>query len=911
LERGANARHLCVLSAPAGFGKSTTVVHWLETEERPYAWLTLEKADNDPERFWQHVVAALRTLWPDVGSDVDIETAVRAHATPFLDDFIDSIVRLDAGYPNRTLDDTDRPSALVLDDYHVIHRQDIHQGIEYLLDHLPPHLVLVVATRTDPPLSLPRRRVQGLLTELRASNLRFDTAESRIFLNEVMSLSLSDPDIHALNKRTEGWIASLYLAALSLQKHNNPTGFIEAFAGSDRHLVDYLMEEVLTQQTEPVRRFLLASAVTDRFCAPLCDALLAQWPDAQGSSVSFLEHLERENLFLVPLDETRRWYRYHALFADLLRMRLHRDHSSVVPRLHLRASRWFEDQGLVDEAIRHSIEAGHLERAAILIEKEGMTLITRFGRPVPERWLQAIPGTAEQDRPMLAIVHAWSLLIRQPMLLADPEDLSVIEARLSQAERAMHRGGHDAPLKADVRAHINMARAHLARFRGNVDEAIRRSERELDRLPREPSLFRGGTAFNLGLAHLVAQDTEKAVEIFKEAERDVPEDVTYVRVGITYMRGLVLYHRGRLHEAHALYDKTLHSLQPPGPPDSFPSYGGSHFIGRGRVLYEWNRLEEAAAQLETGIIHVRRSGDPLIECNGRAYLARTWSALGKASQSRAEVDAIRCRLPTAEPLARALEMDLQLEMLSPEHSGGSLSRWVEESRSQFERVTARGEWRFEEWLARGRWLVAQRAPELKDADISTLTTTLAEHVDTNQAGGWSYRALRVLLVLAVAYEAVNAQDAAQSTIDQALRIAAQAGYTRVFVAERQLMARLLYRYLEKASGAANEYRDERVVAHAARVLAAFPDATSPPLSQAGSSTTSVETNAQLIEPLTPRETEVLQLIAQGLTNQEIADQLFISYETVKVHARNIYGKLDVNSRTKAVAQARWLGVLSS
>jgi LuxR family maltose regulon positive regulatory protein len=725
-----------------------------------------------------------------------------------------------------------------------------------------------------------------------------------------MNLALSDSDIHALNERTEGWIASLHLAALSLQRHTNPTGFIEAFTGSDRHLVDYLLEEVLAQQTEPVRRFLLASAITDRFCAPLCDALLSAWPIAQGSSVSFLEHLERENLFLIPLDGIRQWYRYHALFADLLRMRLRRDHASVVPVLHLRASRWFEDHGLIDEAIRHSLEAGDLRRAATLIEKEGMTLITRLGRPVPERWLEAIPEAAEQNRPMLAIVHAWSLLIRQPMLLADPEDLSVVEALLSQAERSMNRGEHDAALEADVRAHINMARAHLARFRGNVDEAIHRSERELDRLPQEPSLFRSGTAFNLGLAHLAAQRAEKAVEIFNKAERNVPEDVTYVRVGIAYMRGLVLYHRGRLHEAYALYEKTLRSLQPPGPPDVFPSYAGSHFIGRGRVLYEWNGLKEAAEQLETGIMHVRRSGDPLIECNGRAYLARTWNALGNASQARVEVEAIRRRLPAAEPLARALDMDLRLETISKERTAGSLSQWVKESGSQFERVTARGEWRFEEWLARGRWFVAQRLPELKDADASILMTTLAKQADANQTDGWYYRALRVLLVLATAYEAADARVDAQSTVNRALRLAVPAGSIRLFVAEGQAMARILYRYVEEAAGAADDTGDEPSAEHAARVLAAFPDASSP-LPPLSSSTASVEANPQLIEPLTPRETEVLHLIAQGLTNQEVADQLFISYETVKAHARNIYGKLDVHSRTEAVAQARQLGVLPS
>mgnify|MGYP006270921819 CR=1 FL=1 len=911
LEQGANARHLCLVSAPAGFGKSTTVVHWLEAEERSYAWLTLERADNDPERFWQHLVAALRTLWPDVGTDADPGALVRTDLLAFLDDLINSIDRAGSRRSDHSAENSDRPCVLVLDDYHAIEHQDLHQGVEYLLDHLPPHLILVLATRVDPPLSLPKRRVREQLTELRAADLRFDIKESRSFLNGVMNLSLSAPDIRTLNRRTEGWIASLHLAGLSLQGQKDPTGFIEAFAGSDRYVVDYLMEEVLAQQTGPVRQFLLASAVPDRFCASLCDVLLAEWPDTDGASEAFLEQLEHENLFIVPLDRDRQWYRYHALFADLLHMCLQRDHPSLVAGLHLRASRWFEEYGLIDEAIRHSIEAGDLDRAAMLIEQEGMTLITRFGRPVPERWLQAIPETEEQDRPMLAIVHAWSLLIRQPMLLANPEDLSEIEARLSEAERSIHRGEHDAELAANVRAHLNMARAHLARFRGDVDEAIRRSERELDRLPPGPSLFRSGTAFNLGLAHLVAQDAEQAVEVFEKAERDVPDDVHYVRVGIAYMRGLVLHHRGRLHDAYALYDATLRGFHPAGPPNAFPSYAGSHFIGRGRVLHEWNQLEDAADQLETGIRHVRRSGDPLIESNGRACMARTWAALCEESKARAEVEAIRRRLPAAEPLVRALEMDLRLDATRHRVFSKSLPRWAEESRSHFERATARGEWMFEEWLARGRRFVAQYTSEGRgnDADAPVLTATLAEQAETNWADGWQYRAVRLLAVLATAYEALEMENAARSTIGRALHLAEPAGFVRLFVAERQPMARILYRYLEDADGAADPSNSESVADHAARVLAAFPAElpSSPP--PPDPSRASLEANARQVEPLTPRETEVLQLIAQGLTNQEIADRLFISYETVKVHARNTYGKLDVGSRTEAVARARRLGIL--
>lgn len=901
LERGARPQQVCVLSAPAGFGKTTTVAQWLHEAQRAYAWLSLDTADNDAERFWHHLLAALQTYWAEVGTEARslLARSASGASTDVLDALLNDLAR------QEVQEDT-RPLVLVLDDYHVVRDPEIHRGVDYLLDHLPPTLCVVIATREDPPLSLPRRRARGLLTEVRAADLRFSTEETAAFLNDVMELALAPSDVEALERRTEGWIASLHLAALSLQGQPDPSAFIRSFAGSDRHVVDYLVEEVLAQQPDEVQAFLLATVVLKRFCAPLCEAVLKAWPD--GASVNahtMLERLERSNLFIVPLDGERRWYRYHALFADLLRMRLRRRYPERSTDLHQRASRWFEEEGLIDDAIGHALAAEDIDRAATLIEREGMTLITRFGRPVPGSWLRAVPAARIRERPRLAIVHAWSHLIRQPMLFADPEVLGAVEAKLQEAEAALST--HPNPEDEDLHRHIRMCRAHLARYRGDVDEAIARSQAALEELPPEPSLFRSGTALNLGLAYLVAQDAEAAMATFEDAERYTAEDEHYVRVGLAYMRSLVLSRTGRLRASYALCEATLRTLTPPDIPGVFPSYAGNHLIGLGRVLLEWNELEAAREKLRLGLFHMARAGDPLIEVNGRALLARVLQAQGETATARAELDRALQRLPRAQSFIRAVRSTLGLDeadaVTAPRHP--DVETWAAAGNEPFAAVVARGEWQFAAWLARGRQFLARhRTAPLDDIEMGLLTTALDAQAGKAHSGGWNDRAIEVLVVLAVAYDAAGDEEAAQAALVRALRLGQAEGYVRRFVDEGPPMARLLYRFVQQAGDP-----QDPMMAYASEMLTAFPEQASPDVD--GSTRSEAPPATDHIDPLTPRETEVLHLIAQGLTNQEIADKLFISYETVKVHARNIYQKLDVGGRTQAVARARGLGLLTS
>ncbi len=421
-------RKLTLISAPAGFGKTTLVSQWLAGGPRPIAWLSLDEGENDPARFLTYLVAALRTVAPNIGEGVlgvlhspqpppseAILTALLNDLTTIQDQFV-----------------------LVLDDYHVIDAKPIDQALTYLVEHLPPQMHLVIATREDPQLPLARLRARGYLTEVRAVDLRFTPSEAAAFLNQAMGLTLSAQDIAALETRTEGWIAGLQLAALSLQGHEDATGFIKSFTGSHHFVLDYLLEEVLGQQPERVQTFLLRTSILDRFCGPLCDAVVLD-PSISGQAT--LEYLEHANLFIIPLDDERRWYRYHHLFADLLRQRLHQstasspgDEGSGMAELHLRASLWYEDHGLSLEAFHHAAAAHDVERAARLVEGDGMPLHFRGAVTPVLHWLESLPKTALDARPVLWVMYASALTMTGFLPGVEPK-LQAAEAALQGAER--------------------------------------------------------------------------------------------------------------------------------------------------------------------------------------------------------------------------------------------------------------------------------------------------------------------------------------------------------------------------------------------------------------------------------------------------------------------------------------------
>ncbi|HEY6406692.1 MAG TPA: AAA family ATPase [Ktedonobacteraceae bacterium] len=492
---------LTLISAPAGFGKTTLVSQWLAGGARPAAWLSLDEEENDPARFLTYLVAAVQTIAAPIGKGV--LGVLQSPQLPPLDSIVTTLLNDITTIPD--------PFILVLDDYHLLDAQPVDQALTYLVEHLPPQMHLVIVTREDPALPLARLRARSQLTEVRATHLRFTPAEAAAFLTQVMGLSLSAEDIAALERRTEGWIAGLQLAALSLQGQPDATSFIRSFTGSHQYVVDYLLEEVLGQQPEHIQTFLLHTSILDRLCGSLCDAVLL---DASASGQAILDSLERANLFIVPLDNERRWYRYHHLFAELLRQRLHQsltsrgDEGKSIAELHIRASQWYEDHDLELEAFHHAAAAHDVERAARLVEGKGMPQHFRGAVALVLHWLASLPKTILDARPSLWVRYA-SLLLRNGQA-------TDVEEKLQAAEAAMPRTEAD-DTTHDLLGEIAVIRANLALTRYQAEPMLAQSRRALEYLRPNNLSLRATAHWTLGVASFMKGDRAAASRAYTEA----------------------------------------------------------------------------------------------------------------------------------------------------------------------------------------------------------------------------------------------------------------------------------------------------------------------------------------------------------------------------------------------------------
>ena len=552
---------LTLISAPAGFGKTTLVSAWAAGCDRRIAWLSLEEGDSDPARFLTYLVAALRTVAPDIGEGV-LRVLQAAQPQPAdIEALLTALLNEITTLPDNIV--------LVLDDYHVIDAKAIDDGVTFFIEHLPPRLRLVIATREDPPLPLARLRARDQLTELRAADLRFTPAEAAEFLNQVMGLSLSTEDIAALEDRTEGWIAGLQLAALSMQGHQDVHGFVRAFAGDHRYIVDYLVEEVLQRQPEPVRSFLLQTAILDRLNGPLCDAVTGH----AGSNVR-LEALERGNFFVVPLDDRRYWYRYHHLFAEVLSAHLMAEQPDQVPILHRRASKWYEQNGSAADAIRHALAAEDFERAADLIELALPAMFRSRQDATALGWLRALPDELFHYRPVLSAQYGFALL--------GSGVIEGVEARLRDAERWLDTmadmSERPAASPADMvvvdeeefrrlPGSIAMHRAGLALVRGDVPETVTYARRALDLAPEDDHLLRGGATALLGLAYWTSGDLEAAHRSYAEgmAQLQLAGNISDAINGTITLADIRIA-QGRLHEAMRTYERGLELATEQGEP---------------------------------------------------------------------------------------------------------------------------------------------------------------------------------------------------------------------------------------------------------------------------------------------------------------------------------------------------------
>ncbi len=856
LNRGLH-RKLTLISAPAGFGKTTLVSEWIARCKRPFAWLSLDDGDADLPRFLTYFITALQTVALSSAEGVEASLGkgvlgmLQSAQLPPIDSVLTTLINEIAAVSEEF--------ALVLDDYHVVDNQSIDQALTFLLEHQPPHMHLVITTREDPNLPLARLRVRGQLTELRTADLRFTTAETAVFLNQMMGLDLSAANIAALEARTEGWIAGLQLAALSMQGHqDNAADFITAFTGSHRFVLDYLVEEVLKQQPESVQRFLLQTAVLNQMSGSLCDALTG---DNNGQEI--LESLERANLFLIPLDNERRWYRYHHLFAELLRQRLQQNiEAEDIAGLHVRASQWYEANGQGLEAFHHAAAANDVERAARLIEGDGLPLFYQ-GEATPVRhWLESLPEAEFKARPSLWVTYA-SVLTMTGRLHDNIEEI------LQAAETALQNAVHDKQTN-DLLGQIAAIRAMLGVPKNQVETIITQSRLALDLLNPDNAPMRTTTTWTLGYAYQVQGDRAAASQAYREtiANSRASGNIMTTIAAMTCL-GQIEETENQLHQASKTFQHILNLMGDAPWPAACEA-----FVGLARIHYQWNDLDAAEQYGQQGLALARQLENIDTPAACGVLLARVKLAQGDMAGALA-------RLAEAEQFVRQHHFD----------------HWVGE-------ITAV---RIQTFLHQGNLAAAAQLTDRHDLPLSQARVHLAQGDpgaavavlepvrQQAEAKAWGDQRLQALVLQALAYDAAGDGEKALERLGEALALAAPGGLLRLFVDEGPPMARLLYEALTRGGEAG----------YVRQLLAAFPAAGSEPTL----SSKPPEVEAGLVEPLSEREIEVLQLIAEGLTNQEAANRLYLSLHTVKAHARNIYGKLGVKNRTQAVAKARAWGIL--
>jgi LuxR family maltose regulon positive regulatory protein len=901
-------RKMTLVSAPAGFGKTTLVAEWAGAIGWPVGWLSLDKGDNNPARFWRYVVAALQIVGPAIGSIA--MTALQSQESLRFDQLVTSLINDIAEHPV--------PLTLVLDDYHVIEDDTIHRSLGFLLDRSPPQLHVVIITRADPPLSLPRRRGRAEVIEIRAADLSFTLDEAAAFLNTCMSLALSPDDVTALEERTEGWIVGLQMAALSLQGRSDKRDFVEAFAGDNRYVGDYLVEEVLRRQPDYVQDFLLRTSILERLCGSLCDAVLCRKTEERErgeglyslsphlssftSSQEILEHLDRARLFLVPLDDRRKWYRYHHLFADLLRSRLQRSgRTGEVATLHLRASAWYEREGAVSEAVSHALASGDEQYAADLVARHWQDMFHRGDQSPLREWIEALPERVVRANPALGI--AYALAIRcSPTAPQDGTEYwkgwtrSIEKALADQQANTKDAGS---PADNDVLAgYLAMLRAWD--FGSDPADDL---ERALQRFVEADPRLRSFLSLELGFACWVRRDEEGAARAFAQAGR-LAETCGVVRTVATVacIQAGVARREGRLREAATILAKALRAASGPDVKGHVASGIGALEIDLAAISLEWDNLVEVERRLAAGLPLVTLTGNGEWERRGYITLARLRQAQGDAAGAIEAIGQMERTVSSAAPYVAAQRVRcwLALAQGTPRFLKQA-SQWAQ-TIDLNEREDEKDAWPYDdrhdvEQFALARVLIAQRRAHRPGPDMQPVLKFLRRKLDGAEAINWVERAIEVWTLRALALQARGDVDQAVASLEQALALAKPGGYVRAFVEEGAPMARLLYAAAER--GVEQEY--------VGRLLAAFPDAILSPAEHAHTA----RLKAEMVEPLSEREIEVLSLIAEGLSNRQVAQRLVISPNTVRVHTSNIYGKLGVTNRTQAVAKARGLGILPS
>lgn len=865
---------LILISAPAGFGKTTLLSEWVASCSLPVAWLSLDEGDSDPSRFIAYLVASLQTLAPNIGARV--LAVLQSPQLPPLEQILTALLN----EITTTLEDF----VLILDDYHVVDSKAVDQALTFLLEHLPPQMRLVIATREDPQLPLARLRGRSQLTELRVTDLRFTSSEAAEFLNQVMSLNLSAEDIAALENRTEGWIAGLQMAALSMQGLEDTAGFIQSFTGSHHFVLDYLIEEVLQKQPESVQNFLLLTSILERMCGPLCDAVL---PGSSDTGEETLVYLDRANLFIIPLDNERRWYRYHHLFAELLRTRLARAYPDQITELHRRASDWHAHNGFPYEAITHALTVQDWTRAAEVIERFSDELPMRGESNTRLGWFESFPTQILMDRPRLGLTYAWALLMSN---------------QLDRAEQQLNQLTPLVQTTASLLGELYVIRVLIAARRYDTPAMIELAQQALSRVPPEEASARSRILLTLGVAYdEMGGDIASAKNAFREAYElgkasPSPSSVGNAPLPLTALAYLADYEwlEGNLRSASRMYDQAIELSEKWG--------GGSSIAlcliqqGRASLLYEWNDLDGTASALQEcfHIAELWKSPRFLVPAYGLSALVM--QARGRAEEANAMIH--RAEQAACDSYSLPYDMGMlalyQIAFWTAQNDLSSIEQWERDHNSEWRSRTGRARDALTIVLARS---ALEHFHRRRDGSALSQARVLIEPaLEQAQASGLMFNVTRLLILKALVSYAQRENDSALTTLKSALTLAEPENYMRSFLDPGKPMEELLSWSLESES-----LNEPHLRAYAGKLLSHFGVNTSIEARQPTAET--------LFEPLSQRELEVLRLIAQGLSNREISERLFLALSTVKGHNRVIFDKLQVQRRTEAVARARELGLL--
>jgi len=879
-------RKLTLVSAPAGFGKTTLVSEWVRHCNRPVAWFSLDPHDNDLPRFLTYLIAALQRIDGNLG--VDIMAALGASQSPEIAPLLTRLVN--------EIEVIQEESILVLDDYHLIDSKSVNEVLNFLIEHLPPSMHLVIAGRADPPLPISRLRVQGEVNEIRTPDLRFTETEVNTLLNDLMGFDLSPEDIAILERRTEGWVASIQLAVLSMHGRDDWHEFISDFSGSHRFVIDYLVDEVIAHQTKDVQAFLRQTSILEQFCTPLCDAVVSEKGIGSKGIIDYLDH---SNLFLIPLDDRREWYRYHHLFGDFLEQRLRDKEPERISELHSRASQWYETEGMVDDAIRHALAAGKMDRAARLVDGIAASLIVRKESNKLLKLVELLAVDRCQNYPVLCIYHAWALLFLG--------QLEAVEPILKVAET-----NRDKLPGVPISGFATTVRSYVANQMGNLPKAIDLAKQALEQMseasPEKDTLIhRGAAVIWLGVNHRYLGDLDKARKFFTEAASlNLEGGNIYGALAAMDQSADLMLNQGQLHQAEEIYRQGLQmarswSDEQGGGRGILLAASGLH-LGLGTVLYQKNDLVGAETYIRRAI-ELDELGETwrvILTYRMLAYLKQAegdyedaFGLLGKACAIRDE-SSVRPVNISAEPSLEQLR--ILLSRVHPEMAQllSDVARRVDALGLHPDddvNFSSAGYSQESEYSDLARALIALD----QAADALPLLDRLLEGA---RSMGRQGDETRYLVLFTLAHHALNDMPAALGTLSQALTMAEPQGYVRLFVDEGKPMLELLEILKGQSSAVIRKYVE--------KLLAVFEK-----MSDNESRTIKAGrlSSSSLVDPLSERELEVLRLMAAGLKYKEVADQLFISVNTVRHHTRNVYSKLNVNNRAQAIARGKELDLL--